>query len=242
MDYDELERALAETLGDRQLSRAERRAFGELLAESGAGPEVRARLTNTAFKLARAEVVDPSSHAVLDWLQQVVGLLHNSRHGGDADVAPPAPLHGVEAYFSPGEQCVTRIVSLIRGATRTIDVCVFTITDDRISLALGEAHRRRVAVRVITDDEKAFEPGSDARAFARIGIPVRVDGSPYHMHHKFALFDAQTVLTGSYNWTRGAAMNNEENLIVTSDDRLVRAFQGEFDRLWTKFAQHVLQP
>jgi cardiolipin hydrolase len=48
------------------------------------------------------------------------------------------------------------------------------------------------------------------------------------------------MLTGSYNWTRGAAQNNEENLILTNDRRLLTAFQGEFERLWVKFAAHAL--
>jgi phosphatidylserine/phosphatidylglycerophosphate/cardiolipin synthase-like enzyme len=55
------------------------------------------------------------------------------------------------------------------------------------------------------------------------------------MHHKFAIFDEGVVLTGSYNWTRGAAMSNEENLILSNDRRLLTAFRGEFERLWKKF-------
>ena len=26
-----------------------------------------------------------------------------------------------------------------------------------------------------------------------------------HMHHKFAIFDGERLINGSYNWTRGAA-------------------------------------
>ena len=55
-------------------------------------------------------------------------------------------------------------------------------------------------------------------------MAVRVDRSPYHMHHKFAILDAATLLTGSYNWTRGAARDNEENLIVTDEPRIVNPF------------------
>ena len=68
---------------------------------------------------------------------------------------------------------------------------------------------------MVSDNEKAYDPGSDTLRFARAGVPVKIDDSPYHMHHKFALFDGDVLLTGSYNWTRGAADNNEENLILT---------------------------
>ncbi len=40
-----------------------------------------------------------------------------------------------------------------------------------------------------------------------------------HMHHKFALFDGGRLLTGSYNWTRGAAETNYENVIDTTDPK-----------------------
>jgi phosphatidylserine/phosphatidylglycerophosphate/cardiolipin synthase-like enzyme len=54
------------------------------------------------------------------------------------------------------------------------------------------------------------------------------------MHNKFALFDGKYALTGSYNWTRSAATSNEENLVVSNDSNLIRAFQGEFESLWEK--------
>lgn len=55
------------------------------------------------------------------------------------------------------------------------------------------------------------------------------------MHHKFAVFDGGRLLAGSYNWTRGAANVNYEDLIDTTDSHLVAAFAAEFERLWAKF-------
>jgi hypothetical protein len=59
-----------------------------------------------------------------------------------------------------------------------------------------------------------------------------MDRSSFHMHHKFAVVDDRILLTGSYNWTRGAADNNEENLIVTDDPRFVKPYVEEFARLY----------
>jgi len=56
------------------------------------------------------------------------------------------------------------------------------------------------------------------------------------MHHKFAILDGETLLTGSYKLDPGAARDNEENLIVTADPRFLAPFQGTFDRLWAKLA------
>jgi mitochondrial cardiolipin hydrolase len=56
-----------------------------------------------------------------------------------------------------------------------------------------------------------------------------------HMHHKFAIFDGERLLNGSYNWTRGAANTNFENLVDTGDPELIAAFAEEFKRLWNRF-------
>jgi phosphatidylserine/phosphatidylglycerophosphate/cardiolipin synthase-like enzyme len=55
------------------------------------------------------------------------------------------------------------------------------------------------------------------------------------MHHKFAIFDESTLLTGSYNWTLSAMRHNEENLIVTDDAALVRRFAEVFTSLWEQW-------
>ena len=166
---------------------------------------------------------------MLAWLEEVTRAI---REVGQAAARPVV----AEAYFSPGDDCPRAIGRLLASAGRTADICVFTITDDRLSDAILEAHRRGVAVRIIADDAKAEDLGSDVGRFERAGIPTRVDRSPFHMHHKFAILDGETLLTGSYNWTRGAARDNEENLIVTTDPRFLAPFQETFDRLWAKLA------
>jgi phosphatidylserine/phosphatidylglycerophosphate/cardiolipin synthase-like enzyme len=86
----------------------------------------------------------------------------------------------------------------------------------------------------VTDDDKSYDRGSDIARFEKAGIPVKTDNSPAHMHHKFALFDRKLLLTGSYNWTRSAANHNHENVIVSSDPRLIAPFRTMFDRLWAE--------
>ncbi len=118
---------------------------------------------------------------------------------------------------------------------QTVEICVFTITDDRLTSAVLEAHGRGVRIRIITDNDKAADLGSDADRFLQAGIDLRVDRTEYHMHHKFAVFDSEVLLNGSYNWTRGAAANNEENFIVTNNRRLVAIFSKIFEELWQQF-------
>lgn len=229
---EELFQSLRQSAIDSHLSGGERQLLRETIRRAALNEQTRGVLRARAFDLAREQAGGANVDAVLDWLEDVNELLLPSR-GADAQ-----PL--VEAHFSPGEDCVHRIIALLDGCRSSADLCVFTITDDRITAAIGEARRRGVMVRIITDNDKLYDPGSDVQRLTQLGIPVRVDDSPYHMHHKFAVYDATIVLTGSYNWTRGAANNNEENLVITDDRRLLTAFAGEFERLWDRFAAYEL--
>ncbi|MFC6999029.1 phospholipase D-like domain-containing protein [Rufibacter roseus] len=135
-------------------------------------------------------------------------------------------------FFSPGDECLQAILKFIKGAQASLKICVFTISDDRISKAIVEAYERGVEVLLLTDNEKLYDKGSDIRDLAAAGLEIRVDNTHNHMHHKFAIADNRHVLTGSYNWTRSAALYNHENILITSDKHTAVAYCQEFDRLW----------
>ena len=48
--------------------------------------------------------------------------------------------------------------------------------------------------------------------------------------------DGRLLLTGSYNWTRSAATENEENILVTNADNLILGFAHNFESLWQRLA------
>lgn len=137
-----------------------------------------------------------------------------------------------QAYFSPGPDCRIAIEQAMETALDELLICVFTISDDRLSDAIQRAHRNGLTVRVLSDNDKMEDRGNDVERLAASGVEVRVDRSPEHMHHKFMVVDGRTVLTGSYNWTRSAETRNEENLVSLDDPFLAGRFSEEFERLW----------
>ena len=142
------------------------------------------------------------------------------------------------AFFSPGDDCLNAIVASIEEASQSINICVFTISDDRISDAIVRAHHRGIYIKIITDNNKLHDAGSDIKELAAKGLDVRIDKTRSHMHHKFAIFDETRVLTGSYNWTRSAAMHNHENILVTDNLSIVQDYSREFDRLWSSMMKY----
>ncbi|MBM3979766.1 MAG: DUF1669 domain-containing protein [Planctomycetes bacterium] len=242
MNTDILTRFLTQSLADRKLSGGEKSALADWLAQNVTTDQHRGLARHVAFEVARGALADPAAAGALDWLEDVMKVLaplSGKEQGADA---PRSPIQD-EAFFAPGEECLHRIVHRFGAARRTADVCVFTITDDRITRAILDAHRRKVAVRVIADNEKQHDAGSDIQKLRAAGVPVKTDdmraaadpGLNGHMHHKFAVFDGARLLNGSYNWTRGAADVNFENVVDTADPRMVAAFAAEFARLWSRF-------
>ncbi len=224
MDTEELDRALRATLDDGRLSRAERQALSELIQESPVDDNKLGQLRARAFALAREHASGPDTQELLGWLEELIKLL--------AHLRPEPAASTSRACFSPGDGCLMSILGELGRTGKTADICVFTITDDRITSAILAAHARKVLVRIITDNDKQFDQGSDIERLRGAGIPLRVDETEHHMHHKFAVLDGTTLLNGSYNWTRSAATFNEENLIVTSDAALVATFARQFEAMW----------
>ncbi len=225
MPPEQLQQLLDQSLEDMLLSRGEKQAFRQVFEELTPSPAQLVQLRQMIFETAREKVSHREARMVIDWLEELTKLL-NAKSVTNAELLSP------ESHFAPGDDCPQRIMQLIHSARTDLDICVFTITDDRIADAIIQAHGRGVALRIITDNEKAFDLGSDVTRLQDAGIHVKVDQTPFHMHHKFALFDKQLLLTGSYNWTRGAARDNLENFIVTSERRLVEPFCAVFERLW----------
>ncbi len=226
MNAAELDAILRQFLVDHKLSASERQTLMAWAEKNITTEQKRGVARSRLFEAARTAVTDPAAVEVIDFLEAALKVIVPAQN--TAGSAPSSA-----ACFSPGEACLGMIVNHLINARRTIDICVFTITDDRISNTILAAHKRGVKIRIITDNEKAYDAGSDVPRFREAGIPVVVDETPFHMHHKFAIFDGQRLLNGSYNWTRGAAAQNEENIIDTDDRNLIAKFQHEFEALWT---------
>ena len=229
MDHQAITKMLRETLTDHRMSRGEKQALTAVLEEMHAGRRDLNVVRALVFKVAMEEIGAADARDVLGWTEDAVRVLDGMRRGEPKEST-------ADAAFTPGNECLKRVTGFLAGARETADICVFTITDDRIARAIEKAHDRGVAVRIITDDEKSEDLGTDIPRLMKAGIPVAFDNSSSHMHHKFAVVDGRVLLTGSFNWTRSASEVNQENVIVTDDARLVAPFVTEFERLWGEMA------
>jgi phosphatidylserine/phosphatidylglycerophosphate/cardiolipin synthase-like enzyme len=217
---DEILHFLEQSIADQFFSKDEKKDLRELLVRHAVSADQLSTLRNKVFSLAKDHGNERNFAFILEWVQYATQALY-------AAAAPQSA-----AYFSPGESCRQAIMRQIQQAVHHIDICVFTISDDRIVDAILTAHRKGIAIRILTDNDKSFDLGSDIARLAKAGIDIKIDHTTDHMHHKFMVTDDAVLLTGSYNWTNSAARVNQENIIVTDDEKLVKDFLREFTRLW----------
>ena len=155
-------------------------------------------------------------------------------HGATASTGA-STLCEVEPYFvSPRVDHVIKriLLGLIDSARETMDIAIYSFTDDDLGRAVVQAHRRGVAVRVIMDTSQRKARGGEYERLVNAGIPVIVEEVSGLMHHKFMVIDGEVVVTGSYNWSRSADDRNFENAVVIRDPEVAEAFEEEFERLW----------
>jgi phosphatidylserine/phosphatidylglycerophosphate/cardiolipin synthase-like enzyme len=143
-------------------------------------------------------------------------------------------LPAIEACFTPGEDCTGVIVAQIETARREVLIQAYSFTSPQIAQALVQAKQRGVAVTVILDKSQRSERYSGADFLVHGGVPVRIDAAHAIAHNKVILVDGETVITGSFNFTKAAQQKNAENLLVIHD----QALAGEYRRNWQAHAKH----
>lgn len=141
-----------------------------------------------------------------------------------------------------------RVAALIDDAQHSLDIAMYSYSDARIATALENAVTRGVEVRFIfetaAEDRKLTgdaAQNSKSGRLERMGINVRYVNKI--MHHKFMIVDgprddadaADTawLVSGSGNWSNGAATRYDENTLFLRGHReLAMRVQAEFNHLW----------
>ena len=171
MNPADLAAVLRQSLADHKLSGGEKTALARWLAANVTTDHERGVARHEVFAAAKAAAATSDPGAVIDWVEDVLKVLLPVM---PAAAPPQAAKEKAEAFFSPGDACRLHIAHRFASARQTADVCVFTVTDDRITRAILDCHRRGVRVRIITDNEKAFDPGSDVGRLREAGVPALV--------------------------------------------------------------------
>ncbi|MBK9034814.1 MAG: DUF1669 domain-containing protein [Myxococcales bacterium] len=165
----------------------------------------------------------------------------------------------IDVVFSPQPSATAhtqQVAAWIRGAQRSVDIAMYSLSDAEVSAALADAVTRGVAVRFLFETAAADRKLDLARRLTSksgkleaMGVDVRWVNKV--LHHKLAIIDGPRddvsraattrLVTGSGNWSYGGTQIYDENtLFIEGSDELAIAYQREFDLLWDHSADFAL--
>jgi phosphatidylserine/phosphatidylglycerophosphate/cardiolipin synthase-like enzyme len=136
----------------------------------------------------------------------------------------------VENYFSPVDHVTDKLVAYVQGAQKSIRFMIFTFTSTDLADAMIARHQAGVDTQGVIEDRGASEGAMVPLFCAK--VPVELDGHKYTMHHKVIILDESTVITGSFNFTKSADQENDDNILVIHNADLAKLYLQEFERIW----------
>ncbi|MBI4060767.1 MAG: hypothetical protein HY403_04990 [Elusimicrobia bacterium] len=146
--------------------------------------------------------------------------------------------------FSRGDRIPASLVEAIDLTERTLLLALYDLRLPEAADAILRAKARGVEVRLVYDESHAkldgaeilSGPSDEYRALVAAGVPTRLlkgGGSFGIMHHKYAVFDGELLMTGSFNWTRAADDRNFENAAFKTDPALIAGFTRNWEWMWS---------
>jgi hypothetical protein len=143
----------------------------------------------------------------------------------------------LKAYFSNIDSV---IASYLEQATSEIIVAVAWFTDRNLFEVLCNKAKYGITVSIvlIDDDINKGQYGLDFSQLISLGGSIfflpQDEQSNSIMHHKFCVIDNQTVITGSFNWSKRARRNDENITVVENDVRFACDFTDAFTDIVTR--------
>ena len=141
----------------------------------------------------------------------------------------------------------------LKEASESIDLALFVFSEQSIANTLEQKQREGVTIRGVFDASFAYRYYSEVldmlgitlyfrcqaeadnnpwqNSISSVGTPQIVRGDK--LHHKFAIVDRASVITGSQNWSEAANHINDETLMAIDNPIVSQHFQREFERLYS---------
>ncbi len=164
-----------------------------------------------------------------DWLMAATGgfgaltLVYLVRRAFAALRPPPT----IAYQFSPKGGCTDAVVREIKNARREVLVLAYSFTSQPIAQALVDAKLRGLHVEIILDASNEKEEHTDLPFFVEQGLAPLIDPTHAIAHNKVMVIDRRTLITGSFNFTHQAEIENAENLLILKGhSELVAAYRA----------------
>ncbi len=134
-------------------------------------------------------------------------------------------------HFSPDNDIISSLVKEIGSAKKSIHFMAFSFTEDALGSAMRDRFESGIDIQGVFE-KRQISQYSEYEQMKAAGMSVIQDRNKGTMHHKVIVIDEETVITGSYNFSKNAEERNSENLlIIKGNPDIAQAYLAEFDRI-----------
>lgn len=170
------------------------------------------------------KILDSRYHSLEIQPDQILEIANNLVKGSVSE-------EGNTASTVHFEKIRERILNKLEEAEFTIWIAVAWFTDPILFDCLIKKKNQGLNIQlIIIDDNTNNSSGLEYHKFETYKLPPSGPYLSNKMHHKFCIIDFQTVIHGSYNWTKTARYNGE-TIDISAGYNQAKQFSQEFMKL-----------
>jgi len=141
----------------------------------------------------------------------------------------------LDIFFSPDSDFEKEIIKRINNAKEYVHFLAFSFTNQDIADALIDAKNRGVDVKGVFDEgQNDYQTYSKYDYLKDNDVDVRIDGNSYKLHSKVIIIDDNLTITGSYNFTKQANNENNENSLVIQNINIAQKYNENFNTIYNE--------
>ncbi|MEJ5284024.1 MAG: phospholipase D-like domain-containing protein [Brevinematales bacterium] len=137
---------------------------------------------------------------------------------------------GIDEKTQKDTKIQDKIAEKIFNAKKSVDICIYELSEPTIYNSIIEASRKGIKVRFVGDIDNVNYEGYIALSNAR--VPMVLGNYDKIMHNKFILIDDELLITGSANFTTTGFFKNNENVLFIKDSNISQYYKKEFENMF----------
>lgn len=161
----------------------------------------------------------------------------------------------VDVLFAPnildGQRVMDHLMNVVSLADSSLHFMIFSFPHVGLNNLILSKFDSGLDVKGIFDESQLNN--SQEEFLAQRGVPCKIDGNNYvennhggKLHHKVMIIDSgqndAVVVTGSFNWSDNANLNNNENLLFIHSKEIAQQYENEWNNRWAEGTPVVTVP
>ena len=141
----------------------------------------------------------------------------------------------VTTLFAPEDNVIGEIIKEVSKAKKSIKFMGFSFTDEELAKKLVKQEKNGVEISGIFENLGSKNDSSVLKNLAKdhkiklyVKKPLQAQAL---MHHKVFIIDNKVTITGSFNFSQSASIENDENIIIINNREIAHDYSREFEKV-----------